>query len=481
MGVNHANVAVSSGISGVEVNRVTAEEGRRILTLQESHFLDFKSRNISPARLSHTLSAFANSAGGEVFVGVEEGAPFTWNGFPRLEDANGHIQVVQQIFPLLNDVMVEFIQGDTYPGYLLHVTVRKTGDVRFATNQLAYVRLSAQNQVVQGEALERLKFAKGAVSFEDQLVGRASVADLATSKVTRDFMAQVVPRADAAQWLVKQRLVRDATPTVAGVLLFTDEPQAILPKRCGIKIYRHKTSEQEGTRETLASPPVTIEGCIYDQIKSALQHTVSTIQSINVLGPSGFERVKYPEQALHEIITNAVLHRDYSIPDDIDVRIFDNRIEVESPGPLPGHITLDNILSEQYARNPAVVRLVNKFPDPPNKDVGEGLNTAFAAMRRLSLKPPEIEERRSSVIVYLRHEPLASHEELIMEYLESHDSISNSKARQLCHVGSESVMQKVFRGMIQRGMIEPVPGKRGRAASYRRRPPPGHAGPEGAA
>jgi ATP-dependent DNA helicase RecG len=64
----------------------------------------------------------------------------------------------------------------------------------------------------------------------------------------------------------------------------------------------------------------------------------------------------------------------------VHIRIFDNRIDVESPGRLPAHITPENILKERFARNPTLVRLINKFPNPPNKDVGEGLNTAFAAM-----------------------------------------------------------------------------------------------------
>jgi Putative ATP-dependent DNA helicase recG C-terminal len=77
-----------------------------------------------------------------------------------------------------------------------------------------------------------------------------------------------------------------------------------------------------------------------------------------------------------------VLHRDYSHQTDVQIRIYDDRIEVESPCRFPGHVTALNVLTEQFARNPKLVRLINKFPDPPNKDVGEGLNTAFAAMRR---------------------------------------------------------------------------------------------------
>src|ERR1700738_755341 len=109
--------------------------------------------------------------------------------------------------------------------------------------------------------------------------------------------------------------------------------------------------------------------------------------------------------------------------------VFDNRVEVASPGTLPEHITPENILNERFARNPAIVRLINKFPNPPNKDVGEGLNTAFQAMRDLQLKPPVVSQHGGYVRISLRHEPLATPEELIMEYLNSSDQITNRIAR----------------------------------------------------
>jgi ATP-dependent DNA helicase RecG len=253
---------------------------------------------------------------------------------------------------------------------------------------------------------------------------------------------------------------------VSSVLLFAEEPQAILPKKCSIKIYRYQTKDREGTRETLALEPITIEGDIYSQIRTVVDKTIEIIQSLTVLGPKGLEPVQYPKETLHEIITNAVLHRDYSIADDIHVRIFENRVEIQSPGRLPGHVTVKNILSERFARNGTLVRIINKFPDPPNKDVGEGLNTAFEAMRKLKLKDPVIIERYHDILVEIRHEPLASPEELVLKFLETNHTINNSQAREVCHIGSENVMKRIFERLIKRGLIERVPEKHGRATAY---------------
>ena len=174
----------------------------------------------------------------------------------------------------------------------------------------------------------------------------------------------------------------------------------------------------------------------------------------------------YPEETLHEILTNAVLHRDYSIPADVHIRIFDNRLEVENPGKLPGHITRENILDEQFARNPKIVRLINKFPNPPNKDVGEGLNTAFDAMRKLRLKDPEITEKDNSVLVTISHQSLASPEDTVLDYLNNNEEITNRVGRELTGIKSENSMKSVFIRLNKRDLIEPVPGKSGFASAW---------------
>lgn len=249
----------------------------------------------------------------------------------------------------------------------------------------------------------------------------------------------------------KQRLFVDKKLTVAALLLFSDEPQICLPKRSSIKIFRYQTSG-EAERDTLVGVPVTVEGCAYSQIYEAVSKTKEIIESIKKFGKE-FETIEYPEETLHEIITNAVLHRDYSITTDIQIRIFDNRVEVESPGKLPGYVTVDNILTAQSARNPKIVRLINKFPEAPNKDVGEGLNTAFEAMAKLRLKEPVIEENDNSVLVIIKHEKLASPEEIVVDYLLKNDSITNRIGRNITGIKSENSMKRIFWKLRDAGML----------------------------
>jgi ATP-dependent DNA helicase RecG len=345
--------------------------------------------------------------------------------------------------------------------------VLKTRQILPATNGKVYVRRGAQKlPLVDDEAIRALEYDKGISSFEDEVLDIED--DVVTnSETVINFLLDVIPTSEPKTWLTKQRLLVRSCPTVAGVLLFCDEPQAILAKRSAVKIFRYKT-KAEGERDQLVFQPLTIEGCAYELIFEAVRQTKEIVEGIEKLGPNGLEKVVYPEEALHEIITNAVLHRDYSVPVDAQVRIYDNRIEIESPGRLPGHITERNILNEQFARNPKLVRIINKFPDAPNKDVGEGLNTAFEAMDKLRLKPPVIQETESSVLVVLRHEGLGSPEQIVMAYLESHEEITNSIGRDLTGIRSENSMKEVFYRLRDRKMLEQVPDKRGRNAAWRK-------------
>ncbi len=458
----------------IAVAAISDQQREKLLAAEESHFLDLKSARITPAKLTRTLSAFANADGGELYIGIEDGmslADRRWAGFADQEAANGFLQAFEQFFPLGQDFSYQFLSCAGSAGLALHVTVQKTRAIKPASDDKAYLRRGAQNLPVTSEDdLTRLRLNKGIASFETETVA-VDLVEVTNSHVILGFLLDVIPTAEPLNWLKKQQLVRDGKPTVAAVLLFGEEPQAILPKHCGIKVYRYKTKDAP-SRDTLAFDPLTVDGHTYEQIANAVKATVETVESVSVVGQSGLEHIAYPVEAIHEIITNAVLHRDYSIADDVHIRIFENRIEVESPGRLPGHITVANILNERFARNGSLVRLINKFPNPPNKDVGEGLNTAFEAMRKLRLREPIVEQLENSVRVKIRHEPLASAEEVVMAYLENNASINNSKAREICYIGSESVMKKTFEKLIETGLIERVPDLKGRASAYRKKNTP---------
>ena len=442
------------------VEVLTEDKVLQLFEIEENHFNDFKAKDITGKKLSKSISAFANASGGDIYVGIREENDTKikhWEGFINIEEANSTIQVIESLPMVESYYDLEFLKHPTLGTYVLKINIFKTQSIVQTTDGKVFVRKGAQSLPVDTpEKMRRLELDKGITSYENEPIGDSEISDAIDSKIYSFFSKSIIPEVEAAKWLSKQRLTRDDKLTVAGEMLFTDEPQICLPKRSSIKIFRYKTSGS-ADRDTLAEQPITIEGCAYRQIYDAVAKTKEIIESIKKLG-EGFETIEYPEETLHEIITNAVLHRDYSIATDIQIRIFDNRVEVESPGKLPGHVTIDNILDAQAARNPKMVRLINKFPEAPNKDVGEGLNTAFDAMTKLRLKVPGIEEKDNSVLVTIKHEKLASPEELIVSYLLEHDIVKNGVGRAVTGIKSENTMKNVFYRLRDRGFIRLVHG-----------------------
>lgn len=453
------------------VYKVDDEQAANIINIEESYLNDVKAIEIKPAKLSETVSAFANFIGGDIYLGVDEdkvNKTRSWRGYNDPEDANAVVQVLLQCNNLGNHLSFEYLSCESQAGYVLHITVRKVKEIVKSSSGEIFLRANAGKiRIDTPEKIKRLEFDKGVVTFENEWV-ECPLERVENSESIIHFMINVIPCGEPKRYLENQELIKEKHCKVSGILLFCDEPAVFLPKRSSIKIMRYKTKDEEIRREFLAGDPLTIEGCLYTQIYSAVEKTKKLLEGAKKIGAEGLEAVQYPDETLHEVITNAVLHRDYSITADTQIRIFDNRIEIESPGRLPGHVTVANILDTQSARNPQMVRLINKFPNPPNKDVGEGLNTAFEAMKNLKLKPPEITESENSVIVRIRHEPLASAEEVVLGYVQDHDEINNAKGREITGIKDSNQMKDVFNRLKEMGQLERVPNKLSTASAWRK-------------
>ncbi len=138
------------------------------------------------------------------------------------------------------------------------MTILKSRGVVEAADGTPYLRRSAQTLPITTQAaLERLKLDKGIESFERKTID-VDLEIITDSEAMSEFINAVVPTTEAELWLKKQQLIQRQKTIVAAILLFANEPQAVFPKYCGVKIYRYKTKDSEGTRDTLDFDPITI-------------------------------------------------------------------------------------------------------------------------------------------------------------------------------------------------------------------------------
>lgn len=445
---------------------ITTKEIIDFSSREESHFYDNKAFGIKGDKIQKISVAFANADGGEFIIGIKdkkEDADVSkrWQGVEDIESFNFVFQNLMQLSPTIPH-NYEFLKDDNGK-YALRITIEKSESVHKTADNTVYVRKSAQSLPLKDPAqIQALSYAKGESSYEDTIVNSAMAEDIFESTEIARFLEEYSPQSDAIDFTVNQNLVdrRTYDPRTAGILLFSDNPTPLLPKRCGIKINRYDTSEEIPERIHLKEQ-YSIEGCLNEQIKKASQIITEIMEAVQIMGPSGLMKVKYPPETIWEILVNAVIHRDYSISDDIQVLVFNNRIEIKSPGKLPGYVTLENILDARFSRNSKIVRVLNKYKNPANKDMGEGLNTAFQRMEEFRLKPPRIIEDGNYIKVIIAHTSLASPEESILKYLETNSTIKNRQAREITGVKSENVMKRHFYDMRDKGLIDPVMSKTG--------------------
>lgn len=437
-------------------------EDKELLEIEEDHFHDVKSSLIKPSRCQEHFVAFANSDGGELFIGIEDKKvqDERIRGFTKIEDANSLIHVLLvETKPSVENLDVEFIDFSSN-GYVLHITVPKSPRVHYTSKGECFIRINADTQKIIGERVTQLSYSKGVFAYEKNTVKNIEVETILESPYLSDYLIRINSKLDKQGFLYKQKLLNKEngvfSPNVGCILLFDEEPQATLDTRCSIKVYRLRTTEKNYKREYLEDMPVTIEGPVEMQINKCIDAVQDYLKDASYIDGIKTVKLQYPADALKEILVNAVIHRDYSLNDDIHVKIFDNRIEVQSPGKLPGYITVENILDERFSRNPNIVRLLHKLPDPVNHDIGEGLNTAFNEMKKAGLVPPKIEELDNAVLVTIKHQRLASLEDIIMDYLSDHDFITNKVVRELSGEESENVVKHALQRLRKQKKIAPI-------------------------
>ncbi len=457
----------------MDTKTVVAADVVALSSRQEDHFFDKKSAAVKGAQLQKLAVAFANADGGEIYVGIadakEKPDPADrWTGAPNIEDFNQHIQALTEVQPPL-PMELDFLLPVGKSSYVLRVQIEKSQSVHRVSDGTVYERKGAQSLPVTDPArITALSFAKGASSYEDFAVEGALAEDVVDSPHLASFLNDYSPSTGALELALSKSLIdrKSYKPKVAGLLLFAEEPASLLPTKCSVKIVRYITREDDPERDHLG-PIETIDGPLYLLMHRTVERVTAIMSSINVWTTDGPQAMTYPPETIWEIVVNAIIHRDYSVSDDVQILIFDNRIEVLSPGRLPGFVTKENILDVHFARNAKIVSMLSRYKLPPNKDIGEGLNTAFQKMREGRLQDPVISDEGNYVRVTIPHAPLASPQEAVLEFLSKHGVITNRQARDITGIKSENLVKTVFYKLRDAGLIEMIPELKGNKAAWR--------------
>jgi ATP-dependent DNA helicase RecG len=223
-----------------------------------------------------------------------------------------------------------------------------------------------------------------------------------------------------------------------------------------------------------------IHGTLPEQLRQAEAFLRDNLRSmVRLVGLAHLESLEYPFEAVRELLVNAVAHRDYNIQgDNIHLHIFSDRLEVHSPGGLPGPVTLDNLLEARFSRNPVIVQVLSDMGFIER--LGYGLDRVVAVMRQKNMRPPLFEEVGGTfrVTLYSAMEmqvdsqdaltllstynslDLNPRQQKALGYLAFHKRITNSEYQEQCPDVHPETLRRDLADLVSRGVLIKVGDKR---------------------
>ncbi|WP_256573346.1 RNA-binding domain-containing protein [Pseudomonas sp. B22(2017)] len=443
------------------VLELNEEEVLYYCSAPEDDFFDRKAFGVKGDKIQKIAVAFANADGGEFLIGIkddgdEEDPIKRWVGRDRIEDFNGALQALSEVRPAI-DFRHEFLKRPSMSAtYVLKITVNKGLTVHYTAGEEVFIRRGASSQRLKSPTqIMELSHAKGHQSAEDLNAPDADTDEIVYGEALGGYLDQLpIKNKDPLDFLLQENLIDRETfiPKVSAVLLFSECPAQSLPRHCSIRLAKYDTKEEE-TRDTLVSNQV-IEGSLYDLINKAYEKITETLSENSAWTLEGYRPISYPKETIWEILVNAVIHRDYLISDNVLVSVFNNRIQFKSPGRFPGFVTKDNILENRFSRNSKLVRLLAKYRNAPNQDMGEGMNTAFEKMAERGLKLPVISEHENYVVVSLYHTPSLAPDEVVQTFIDRFGTINNMQVRDLLGLEKSEQATGILTKLRTQGLIK---------------------------
>lgn len=469
--------------------------------------------DVPAARLAAVMAAMANTHGGTVLLGVAPRSPHI-QGVP---DPDAALDLVFQAALLTDPPLVLPLPrlaaaplagaSAVYPSQVLVISVPAGLPNIYSLDGRYLGREGPQTNPLPARRLRQMLVERGAIQFESQVPPGAELDDLDPQKVAAYLAALDLPgentpesvllgrgclqpagikptaaltRAQAERNSPAVALAEVAAsassappvlrPTYAALLLFGKQPQRWLPNAT---ILAARFSGRTLTDHFIKQE---IRGPLPDQLLQAEAFLRDNLRSVvRLVGLTHQETREYPLEALRELLVNAVAHRDYNLQgDNIHIYIFADRIEIHSPGELPGPVNLDNLLEARFSRNPVIMQVLADLGFVER--LGYGLNRVVEVMQRDRLGLPRFEEAAGMFRVTLHSAAADSvsavdlrlyqdlmlnpRQEQALAFLLARRRITNRDYQEQCPGVHAETLRRDLVDLVERGLLIKVGDKR---------------------
>lgn len=458
-------------------------------------------RDADAEAIAENLVAFANTEGGAIVVGANtDGSPA--EGSLAKEEIESALRLADNLYnpPVVIDgfeaIHLRSIgggiaqpgnvggnvgnnsTGDERPIPAYSIRVPRSTELHALADGRVLIRSGEVNRPLGGQEILRLASAKNTGDFETEAVPGATTEDF-NREIIDEYLEKRAERTKRVHSGEINRLLAeigaitaDGKPTVCGLLLFSDYPQRWLPQSSVVfaRFVGTTPRGEQGLAGYIRREEIT--GSVPRLIESTWNLVWSEMAiSAVVKGLEREETFEYPQFAVREALVNAICHRDYRLRGRrIEVRMFSDRLEVISPGGLPGFITVENIKDEHFSRNPRLVG--GLFHWGYIEELGLGIDRMMEVMEQAGHSPPRFDARPYSFAVGLHNERIrpkipawardTNHRQArALQYIRDRGSITNREYRSLIHSVSAETLRLDLADLVEKGILNKVGANKG--------------------
>lgn len=350
--------------------------------------------------LAEEIVAFSNASGGLIIIGVKDNGEFS--GLSAEDIRRLNLMVSNVASDQVKPPVTPLTQTATINNKVLMLIDVKPGiNKPYSTNKGYYItKVGADKRRISQEELQRL-FQESQKLHADEMVVYGSKTDEVDDNVLNYYYEKVYGEEIIKQDINKSKilenlyLAKTGQLTLAGLLLFGKNPQVRKPMFM-VKAVSFVGNELSGTSYRDSED---IKGNIPELFKGGMSFITRNLQKLqNDKDFNSEGDLEVPKIVFEELLVNALIHRDYFIEAPINLFIFDNRIEIISPGKLPNSLSIENIkYGISVIRNPIITTFASKLL--PYRGIGSGIVRAIKHYDKIEFIN-DVDAERFKVIIF---------------------------------------------------------------------------------
>lgn len=399
-------------------------------TQRENQYFERKGlgeKDIKPTKIAEELIGMLNADGGVLALGVSDAGEIQDLAKELSEDELNKYRSLcfDFIHPACN-IELEEVRVNGKLIFLYHVELDHERLFKRKDNEQVFLRMQDTNRKLDLDGIKKLEYDKAIRKFEDEVDKDFELQDL-DLEMLASYKEKLNYEGEALDLLVKRYLAKKKEEKYSvkhsGILLFSKDPEKYIPS-ASVRYIRYEGKEALTGTEHNVVKDERFENNIpnlIDELKVFLKASFRDYHFLD-LEDGKFKKVpEYPEEAWLEGVVNALCHRSYnSHGSSIYIKHFDDRLEISNSGPLPAQVTIQNIKTERYARNPRVARVLEDLGYV--RQLNEGVSRIYESMEKSMLSVPEYREANRNVYLTLRNK-ISEHsktiDDAVMKKIES--------------------------------------------------------------